>query len=211
MQWLLELYRNTVLEFPKITLAVAALIIALIAQGASQFELDASAESMVLENDQDLVNYRSISERFGSSEFLIVTYTPSWPLFSEQSLSLLRQIRNDLKGVPRIESINSLLDVPLLENPPVPITELVDNIKNLDDMDVDVEAAQDELANSPLYNNMLLNLERNTTAIQLNRPADHRHRDLTKAREALWNIRDQQGLSQNQQGELIGADQRTCL
>ncbi len=100
MQWLLDLYRNTVLEFPKITLAVATLIIALIGQGASQFELDASAESMVLENDQDLVNYRSISERFGSSEFLIVTYTPSWPLFSEQSLSLLRQIRNDLRTVP---------------------------------------------------------------------------------------------------------------
>ncbi len=207
MQWLLDLYRNTVLEFPKITLAVAALIIALIAQGASQFELDASAESMVLENDQDLVNYRSISERFGSSEFLIVTYTPSWPLFSEQSLSLLRQIRNDLRTVPRIESINSLLDVPLLENPPVPITELVDNIKSLDDADVDVEAAQDELANSPLYNNMLLNLERNTTAIQLNRPSDHRHRDLTKAREALWNIRDKQGLSQKQQAELIRLNQ----
>ena len=104
MQWLLDFYRNTVLESPKLTLLVAAFLIALITQGASQFELDASAESMVLENDQDLVNYREISERFGSSEFLIVTYTPSWPLFSEQSLNLLRAIRDDLKKVPRIES-----------------------------------------------------------------------------------------------------------
>ena len=207
MQWLLDFYRNTVLESPKLTLLVAAFLIALITQGASQFELDASAESMVLENDQDLVNYREISERFGSSEFLIVTYTPSWPLFSEQSLNLLRAIRDDLKKVPRIESINSLLDVPLLENPPVPITDLVDNIKSLDDEGVDIEAAKAELSNSPLYNNMLLNLDRNTTAIQLNRPVDHRHRELTKSREGLWVIRDKQGLSEAQQNELIRLNQ----
>ncbi len=207
MQWLLDFYRNTVLESPKLTLLVAAFVIALIAQGASQFELDASAESMVLENDQDLVNYRDISERFGSSEFLIVTYTPPWPLFSEQSLSLLKAIRDDLRRVPRIESINSLLDVPLLENPPVPITDLIDNIKSLESVDVDVEAAKAELSNSPLYNNMLLNLDKNTTAIQLNRPIDPRHRELTKAREDLWGVRDSQGLSEGQKNELVRLNQ----
>ncbi|GAA6133700.1 RND family transporter [Oceaniserpentilla sp. 4NH20-0058] len=183
---LVQLYQNTILARPKSALIVILLLILAVFQGAKHFELDASAESLVLENDQDLINYRDVAETFGSSEFLIVTYTPPWPLFSEASLSLLKEIRDELKVLPRVESIYSLLDVPLLENPPVPVTDLVNNIKTLEHPDVDVEAAKQELANSPIYNNMLLNLEQNTTAIQINRPFNDRHRALTKAREDIW-------------------------
>ncbi|MAA72133.1 MAG: hypothetical protein CL679_10470 [Bermanella sp.] len=204
---LVQFYQNSILAFPKTALVIAGLLILLVFQGASNFELDASAESLVLENDQDLANYRTVAERFGSSEFLIVTYTPPWPLFSEASLSLLTQIRDDLKALPRVESIYSLLDVPLLENPPVPVTELVGNIKSLEHPDVDVEAAKKELSSSPLYNNMLLNLEYNTTAIQINRPFDARHRELTRTREALWNKQEIDHLSDEEQTKLAQLDQ----
>ncbi|NVK37949.1 MAG: RND family transporter [Gammaproteobacteria bacterium] len=202
MSRLAKFYQHYVLAYPVRALIVMGLFMLIVFQGASNFELDASAESLVLENDQDLVNYRTVSERFGSSEFLIVTYTPPWPLFSEASLSLLKQLRDDLKELPRVASIYSLLDVPLLENPPVPVTDLLDNIKNLEHPEVDVEAAKQELANSPLYNNMLLNLEHNTTAIQINRPFDHRHRELTKAREALWNKQEIDHLSVDELSKL---------
>ena len=195
MQWLVNLYGKTVLNSPKTTFLVASILVALVSLGTYQFELDASAESLVLENDQDMVNYRTVAERFGSSEFLIVTYTPPWPLFSEKSLSLLKSLRDELKALPRVASINSLLDVPLLENPPVPVAELLDNIKTLEHPKVNVKAAKLELINSPLYNNMLLNLDQNTTAIQINRPFDDAHRDLTKTREALWTKRDAEGLN----------------
>ena len=195
MQWLVDFYQKSVLNSPKLTLLVAAAFVALVSLGTFQFELDASAESLVLENDQDMINYRTVAERFGSSEFLIVTYTPPWPLFSDKSLSLLKSLRDDLKALPRVASINSLLDVPLLENPPVPVADLLDNIKTLEHPDVNVKAAKLELINSPLYNNMLLNLDQNTTAIQINRPFDTAHRDLTKSREALWDKRDTEGLS----------------
>jgi predicted RND superfamily exporter protein len=195
MQWLVDFYQKSVLNSPKVTFLVASVLVALIALGTSQFELDASAESLVLENDQDMINYRTVAERFGSSEFLIVTYTPPWPLFSDKSLSLLKSLRDDLKVLPRVASINSLLDVPLLENPPVPVADLLDNIKTLEHPEVNVKAAKLELINSPLYNNMLLNLDQNTTAIQINRPFDTAHRDLTKSREVLWNKRDAEGLT----------------
>ena len=90
MQWLVNLYGKTVLNSPKTTFLVASILVALVSLGTYQFQLDASAASLVLENDQDMVNYRTVAERFGSSEFLIVTYTPPWPLFSEKSLSLLK-------------------------------------------------------------------------------------------------------------------------
>jgi predicted RND superfamily exporter protein len=194
MQPFADFYRKSILQSPKISLLVASIIVVLISLGAYKFELDASAESLVLENDQDLVNYRTVAERFGSSETLIVTFTPPWPLFSEKSLALLKSLRDELKVLPRVESVNSLLDVPLLENPPVPVVDLLDNIKSLESPDVNVKLAKLELINSPLYNNMLLNLDQNTTAIQINRPFDQTHRDLTKSRENLWDKRDAQGL-----------------
>jgi predicted RND superfamily exporter protein len=193
-----DFYRNSILNRPKISFLVASIIVALVSLGAYKFELDASAESLVLENDQDLVNYRTVAERFGSSETLIVTFTPPWPLFSEQSLSLLKSLRDELKVLPRVESVNSLLDVPLLENPPVPVVDLLDNIKSLESPDVNVKLAKLELINSPLYNNMLLNLDQNTTAIQINRPFDQAHRNLTKSREDLWDKRAAESLSSNE-------------
>ena len=195
MQPLLNLYQKFVYQYPKRVLFVMLLLILGVAYNARHFELDASAESLVLENDQDMINYRMISERFGSSEFLVVTYTPKWPLFSEPSLTLLKSLRDDIEKLDHIESVNSLLDVPLLENPPVPVAELLDNIKNLEDPEVDIELAKKELSGSPLYKEMLLNLDTNTTAIQINRPFDEDHRRLTKAREELWAKRDQSGLS----------------
>ncbi len=202
MSWLLNFYRNSVLAFPKVTLILATCVVLLLAQGASRFELDASAEALVLEGDKDLLNYRQVTERFGSSDFLVVTYTPPWPLFSEASLSLLTQIRDDLKVLPRVESIYSLLDVPLLENPRVSVTELIDNIKTLEHPDVDIETAKIELSTSPIYDNMLLNLDKNTSAIQMNRPFDHRHHELTSAREALWSLRNAEGLTTEESEKL---------
>lgn len=195
MQFIINLYRRTVLTSPKVTLLAIAAVILMLASGMRYFELDASAESLVLENDQDMINYRVINERFGTSEFLLVTYTPNEPLFSEPSLRLLKAIRDDLAELDRIASINTILDVPLLENPPVAVTDLIDNIKSLEDPAADRAMAQEELSTSPLYNNMLLNLDENTTVIQINRPVDHRHRELTKARELIWNKREREGLT----------------
>ena len=202
MHLLTSLYRRTVLTFPKWTLFFVALMILAIASGVRHFQLDASAESLILENDQDMANYRLVNERFGSSEFLLVAYTPKWPLFSEPSLTLLKSLRDELAQLDRVASINTILDVPLLENPPVPVTELISNIKTLEDPAADRTMARQELSSSPLYDNLLLNLGQNTTVIQLNRPVDEKHRALTKAREALWKVRVERPLNAQEQSDL---------
>lgn len=203
MSWLVGLYRNTILSYPKSILALVFLIVGLaLAIGAPRFELDASAESLVLENDQDLANYRMVAERFGSNEFLIVTFEPEWPLFSESSLTVLEALRDELLTVEGIESINSMLDVPLLENPPVPVSELLDNIKTLESPEADIGLAKKELSQSPLYKEMLLNLDANITAMQLNLPYDEKHRALTKSRKGLWDKRENEGLNAEEKQSL---------
>ncbi|MFG1497757.1 MMPL family transporter [Saccharospirillum sp. HFRX-1] len=187
---LLHLYERLVTERALWLMLALALVIGFFGYQSRHFSLDASAESLLLEDDPDLELFRTISERYGSQEFLVLTFTPEQPLFTEQSLSTLSELRDELRQLPTVDSVVSVMDVPLLSNPPVPMTELVSNIKTLEDPDANLEMARSELANSPLYVNLLLNLDANTTALQINFPRDEVQDRLLEERESLQALRD---------------------
>ena len=73
---MLNAYNRNILSHPKITLLCVTLVIAFFACYAPKFKLDASADSLVLENDAALEYYRAIRARYGSDDSLILTYTP---------------------------------------------------------------------------------------------------------------------------------------
>ena len=175
-------------------LIFTALITLFLGYQARHFSLDASADSLLLEGDPDLENFRLITERYGSEEFLVLTFTPNQPLFSAASLELLTLIREEVRELDGVESVVTVLDVPLLANPPVPMAELVSNIKTLEDPDTDVALAQSELANSPLYVNLLLNLDANTTALQITFPINEERQVLLEQRDRLL---EEEGSSAN--------------
>ncbi|MHA7881091.1 MAG: efflux RND transporter permease subunit [Saccharospirillum sp.] len=152
---------------------------------ARHFSLDASADSLLLEGDPDLEAFRQVIDRYGSEEFLVLTFTPEQPLFSAASLELLTRLRDEVRLLDGVESVVTVLDVPLLANPPVPLTELVSNIKTLEDPTADLDLARSELANSPLYVNLLLNLDANTTALQVNFPVNEERLALLDQRDRL--------------------------
>ena len=83
---LIQLYNKIVLQKPILTLLVCAVVIVFFLANITRFELDASADSLILENDAALKYYRSVRENYGSDDFLIVTYSPQKPLFSPETL-----------------------------------------------------------------------------------------------------------------------------
>lgn len=166
------LYQRILTGYALWVLIGLVLIIGLLATQARHFSLDASADALLLEDDEDLALFREIADRYEARDFLVMTYTPPTPLFSDASLAGLETLRDDLRQIEGVDTVLTVLDVPLLSNPPVPMAELVSNIKTLEDPDTDVALARTELANSPLYVNLLLNLDENTTALQINLPRD---------------------------------------
>ncbi|WP_108125937.1 efflux RND transporter permease subunit [Saccharospirillum mangrovi] len=187
---LLHLYERLITERALWLMVALAVLLAVFGYQARHFSLDASAESLLLENDPDLELFRTVSERYGSQEFLVLTYTPEESLFAQKSLDVLLDLRDELRQLDAVDSVVSVMDVPLLSNPPVPMTELVSNIKTLEDPDANLDMARSELANSPLYVNLLLNLDANTTALQINFPRDEVQDDLLAQREQLQALRD---------------------
>ncbi len=152
---------------------------------APNFKLDASADSLVLENDESLRYYRKIYSQYSSNDFLVLTYRPNKDLFSEDSLTDLTKLTKNINALDYVESVVSILNVPLLFSPKVSISDLSKNIRTLETPGLDVDLAKNEFLNNPIYNKQLLSEDGKTTAILVNLPVDLELRTLLNKRSDL--------------------------
>ncbi len=185
MTTLLDAYDALVLKRPAITLIVIALVVAFFAYHAPAFRLDASADSLVLENDEALKYYRSIRARYGSDDYLIVTYTPNQDLFGQAVLADLKALRDQIAAMDQVESVISLLDVPLIQSPPISLTELSEEIPTLESPRTDKALARQEVLGSPMYRNLIVSPNGETTALQVNFRRDENWHRLLQQRNEL--------------------------
>lgn len=163
----IKLYDSVVLGRPLVTLLVVAVVTLACGWFAKDFGLDATTDSLTLERDEDLTYYRSIRARYESDDFLIVTFTPSEDLFSEQVLADLKQLRDALAAVPGVDSVVSILDVPLIQSPPVDLQDLGSGMRRLGEKETDRGMAREELLTSPLYQNVIISTDAKTTAMRV--------------------------------------------
>ena len=182
----IAVYDRLVLRNPLATLIAISLVIVYFLMFMPEFELDASADSLVLENDTALKYYRSIREQYGSDDFLIVTYSPKDELFSAEVLDDIAKLRGELQALEQVDSVISLLDVPLVESPPMTLVEISRQKRTLESDDVDVQLAEKEMRNSPLYENLLVNSQGDTTALQVNLVVNRKLIDLINSRDKLY-------------------------
>ena len=182
---LLKLYERVVLRHPLATLLISLVVISAVSVFAKNFRLDASADSLVLENDQDLKYYRSISARYGSDDFLVISYSPHQDLFAPETLADLRQLSESLQQIKRVGSVMSILDVPLIDSPRLSLGDLSQEVRTLETPGVDVQLAKQEFLSSPLYSNLLVSPDARTTALQVNFKRDETYHRLLKQRNSL--------------------------
>jgi len=180
-----DIYESIVLRRPVATLISIALITLSLGWFSQDFALDASAESLTLESDEDLRYYRQIRARYGSDDYLIVTYTPDKDLFDSDTLDDIRVLRDDLRKLPQVASVTSLLDIPLVDSPAVDLSDISSGIRYLDDEDTDRILAREELQNSPLYQNLIISSDGLTTALRVDMQESEEFLRLRERRDAL--------------------------
>lgn len=201
-------YDRLLLSRPRLSLLIIALIVTFFAFHAGKFRLDASADSLLLENDQTLHYYHAIKARYGSDDFLIVTYTPHQDLFDENVLGDLQKLRNSLRALSEVDAVISILDVPLIDSPRVPSEEIRDSLRTLEEPDTDRGLARRELLASPLYANLLISQDGRTTALQVNMRRDETYYKLRNRRNQLREISIDAELSAEQRDELASVTER---
>jgi len=198
-----RVYERTVLGHPIVVLVVLLLLLSFFSYHAKDFKLDASPDTLLLEDDRDLRIFREINTRYNIKEFLVVTFTPYEDLFSEGSLKRLKELREELKSLERVDSVVTLLDIPLLKTSGAKLSELTqENVKTLEDPRVDTVSAKEEILKSPIYEDLILDADGQTTALIIYLKKDPHFSDLLRKRDELLTKKRSSTLTQSEQSQL---------
>ena len=163
-----RLYQNIVIKNPKSILII--LFFALLSFGyfSKDFRLDASSETLLIEGDPDLKYLQEITERYGSKEFLVLTYTPTDSMVSDTSINNLLSLKYKIQSLDWVHSVITLLDIPLLNSSDAPLQERLENFKTLKDEDIDRERGFNEILSSPVFRNFVISEDGKTSGIIVN-------------------------------------------
>ncbi|MGB4247895.1 MAG: hypothetical protein WBJ75_09270, partial [Pseudohongiellaceae bacterium] len=130
------------------------LITAVFGWYAQYFKLDASADSLLMEGDTELEFSRQTNNRYGTRDTVTIAYTPQVDLFTPEALAQLGALADELRTLERVETVNSLLDLPVFGD-----TQLLSISEDYDTVltpGLDMAAAREELVQSPVFSNALI-------------------------------------------------------
>lgn len=196
-----RLYVRTVFGKPLLVIAVVAVLVAFFGWHAQDFRLDASADSLLLENDPDLAYSREINQRYGASDSVTVAYTPDGDLFTRVELDRLNRLTEELLAIDRVASANSILNIPVFGD--TSLTGISEDYDTVMDAEQDLDAAREEIVNSPVFSNALLSPDGETAGILVSFAVDERARELLSRRTELRDLEQAGELTDAQAGELM--------
>jgi len=165
---LAHLYQNSVLKNPKTIFVLLIITILSFGYYSKDFRLDASSETLLIEGDPDLKYLKEVNKRYGSKDFLILTYTPNEGMVTDNSINNLLSLKYKIQSLNWVHSVITLLDIPLLDNSNAPLQERLESFKTLKDEDVDRDRGFKEILNSPVFRNFVISENGNTSGIIVN-------------------------------------------
>ena len=199
-----KIYDTFILKYPLIVLLVLSIFVSILGYYSTKVEVDASAETLLLDDDKDLAFFREVNKRYDNSNFLIVTFSPNSDLLSNENLDVIKNISNEFLYVENIEKVQSILNVPLLQSPVRPISDLVAGVDSMETKEFDKTLVKNEFLTSPLYKNALVSDDFRTTALVLNIKNDTKYYELLEKRNFLLLKEKEKTISEEEKSQLKG-------
>ena len=161
-------YQKNIIEKPKIIFVFLLLCVASFGFFAKDFRLDASSETLLIDGDPDLKYLREITERYNSKEFLVLTYTPNEDMISENSINNLLSLKYKIQSLNWVDSVITILDIPLLTSTDKTLTERLQNFSTLKSDGINKERGFNEILNSPVFREFVISEDGKTSGIIVN-------------------------------------------
>ena len=180
-----KIYDKLIFKYPFLFLLIASLFVGYLSYSAKNMQIDASAETLLLEDDEDLKFFRESFKKYENSNFLIVTYSPKKNLLDDETLKNIKSISDEFLELENIAKVDSIITVPLLQSPIRPISDLVAGVDSLSSKEFDKNLVEQEFLNSPLYKNALVSADFKTTAIILHLKDDKKYFEFIQKRDDL--------------------------
>ena len=192
-----------IVAFPKITLALFTALALFFGYYSTKLEIDASSQTLLLDNDKDLQIWREVSKRYETPNFLVLAYTPAGDLLAPETIHKIEQMDAAFSKLDFVASVTDITNVPLLLNKGGGMSELLKHIPTLTDSDVNLTAARREFATSPFYASNLVSADLRTTAILINLKPQTRYEELLRLRDGAKNALEQAEHESNRSGAQI--------
>ena len=90
-----KIYDTFIFKYPIIVLLILSIFVSILGYYSTKVEVDASAETLLLDDDKDLKFFREVNKRYNNLNFLIVTFAPHEELLSNQSLDTIRNLSKE--------------------------------------------------------------------------------------------------------------------
>ena len=127
----LKIYHKLITDLSKLTLLFLGLLIIFSINSSKNFNLDASSDALLLEGDKDLQYLREINDRYGSKDFLFLTYTPITSFAEEETIINIQLLKSKIEKLSWVDSVITIVDVPLLKSSDEPLMDRIKNYKTL--------------------------------------------------------------------------------
>ena len=176
----LKIYHKLVTDLSKLTLLILGLLIIFSINSSKNFNLDASSDALLLEGDKDLQYLREINERYGSKEFLFLTYTPITSFAEEETIINIQLLKSKIEKLSWVDSVITIVDVPLLKSSEEPLMDRIKNYKTLAYPEIDKKRGFDEILNSPIYRDYVISSDGKTSGIVVYLKTDERLKEYIK-------------------------------
>lgn len=155
----------------QLRLTILILFVALLSAASvfvPQFRIDASADTLLVKNNALYIKTQQANQRFSPDEFILVAYKPrDGEIFSTTTFTDLSWLREQYLTLPRVQSVTSILTVPLLTDASMLTTDA--NVAELtwQKQRYSPQQMQQMLSDHPIFTDLLINRAQTATALQI--------------------------------------------
>ena len=182
-----NIYKKLIIDFPKFTLSLIFVLLAFSTFHAKNFNLDASSDALILEGDKDLKYLREINERYGSKDFLFLTYSPVASFEEKETILNLQLLKSKIEKLSWVDSVITVIDVPLLKSTDEGLMDRLKNYKTLAHPEIDRKRGFEEIINSPIYKNYVISENGKTSGIVVYLKKDERLAEYIRVKDKYYN------------------------
>ena len=193
-----NIYKKLITDFSKITLFFLLILICISLYHSKNFNLDASSDALLLEGDPDLKYLREVNETYGSKDFLVLTYTPISSFTEKETILNLQLLKSKIEKLTWVDSVITVIDVPLLKSTDESLMERLKNYKTLAYPEIDRKRGFDEIINSPIYKNYVISEDGKTSGIVVYLKKDERLAEYIGIKDKYFYQSAETGLSKEE-------------
>jgi len=193
-----QIYKTLIINFSKTSIVLVCCALSFFLYFSKDFTLDASSDSLLLESDKDLKYLREVNERYGSKEYLVLTYTPVLSFTNEETIINLQFLKSKIEKLEWVDSVITVIDVPLFKISDDPLMERLKNYKTLSYPEIDKKRGFKEILNSPIYRDYVISKDGKTSGVVVYLKKDKKLNELIRTKNNYFNLELEGNLNNSQ-------------